>query len=351
MKKKLLIIIPIVIPVVIAAIFGSMKIKQYLPYYFDKKGINQDNTEYTLTIEKSDFENEVAKKLEDEGIIISAVRFLGYLHDKYPDFVWYNGKYKVSADMSYAQLCKKLSNPDERIEYIKFTVPEGKNLRDIAGIVEKSGICSAEEFIKAADSYDYGFDFMEQLKNRDQSKIGFKLEGYLFPATYEFRADTVTAKEVVNEMLTAFKNYVGKYEAQAKEKGLSLNQLVTFASVIQAEAFTKESMANISSVFWNRLNSTGLRSLQSDPTTTYAKSLKDLDNYSEAMYNAYDTYRCIGLPIAPTNCPGTDVIEAVLNPADTDYYYFVTDAQGNFYYNKTYNAHVQTCYDIGLWKR
>ena len=109
-------------------------------------------------------------------------------------------------------------------------------------------------------------------------------------------------------------------------------------------------MTNISSVFWNRLNSSDLRALQSDPTTTYAKALSQLDSYSEKMYNAYDTYKCVGLPAGPTNCPGMDCINAVLTPAKTDYYYFVTDSEGKFYYNKTYAEHVKTCYAIGLWK-
>ncbi len=350
MKKRLILFFAAVV-IIAVGIFGGIKVKNYLPFFFDKNGIKQPDTEYTLVIEKSDFENEVAAKLQEEGIIISSVRFLGYLKEKYPSFVWYNGKYKLTADMSYKELCEKLSDPDERLEYIKFTVPEGKNIRGIAEIVENAGACTAKEFLIAADSYDYDFDFIDELKKRNQDIIAYKLEGYLFPATYEFRADTVTAKEVVTEMLRAFSNYVtDDIITKANEKGLSVNELITFASVIQAEAFSVESMANISSVFWNRLNSAELRQLQSDPTTTYAKALKDLNNYSDAMYNAYDTYSCIGLPIAPTNSPGLDVIDAVLNPSDTDYYYFVTDDEGNFYYNKTYNEHVKTCYAIGLWK-
>lgn len=350
MKKKL-IVIPLLLILVAGGIFGGMKIVKYLPYYFDKTGKNQPDTEYTLTIEKSDFENEVATRLEQEGIIISAVRFLGYLNKNYPEFVWYNGKYKLTADMSYKELCEKLSNPDERIDYVKFTVPEGKKVTEIASIVEKAGICSAEEFLDAADSYDYNFRYMDELKARDNSKIAYKLEGYLFPATYEFRADTVSAKDVVAKMLGAFEDYVGKYEDEAKGMGLSINELVTFGAVIQAEAFSKESMANISSVFWNRLNSKDMRVLQSDPTTNYARDLRDnFKGYTKAMFDAYDTYTCIGLPVGPTNCPGTDVIEAVLHPNDTDYFYFVTDAEGNFYYNKTYKEHVNTCYKIGLWK-
>lgn len=350
MKKKIVAIVLLLL-LIAGGIYGGIKIKNYLPFYYDKTGKNQPDTEYTLTIEKSDFENEVATRLQNEGIIISAVRFLGYIHENYPDFVWYNGTYDLSADMSYEEICKKLQSPDKKIEYVKFTVPEGKNIIGVANIVEKSGLCTKEEFLAAADSYDYDYAFVKELKARDPEKIGYKLEGYLFPATYEFRKDTTTAKDIVDKMLSAFTGYVTEDTvAKAEKMGLTVNELITFASVIQAEAFSKESMANISSVFWNRLGSSYTR-LESDPTKTYAKSLKDLPHYSQTMFDAYDTYTCSGLPAGPTNCPGMDTINAVLNPNDTPYFYFVTDADGNFYYNETYDEHVADCYAIGLWKR
>ncbi len=350
MKKKIIAVVLLLL-LIAGGIYGGIKIKNYLPFYYDKTGKNQPDTEYTLTIVKSDFENEVATRLQNEGIIISAVRFLGYIHENYPDFVWYNGTYNLSADMSYEEICQKLQNPDKKIEYVKFTVPEGKNIIGVANIVEKSGLCTKEEFLIAADSYDYDYAFVKDLKERDDKKIGYKLEGFLFPATYEFRKDTTTAKDIVDKMLSAFTGYVTEdVIARADKMGLTVNELITFASVIQAEAFSKESMANISSVFWNRLNSSYTR-LESDPTKTYAKSLADLPHYSQTMFDAYDTYKCSGLPAGPTNCPGMDTINAVLSPNDTPYFYFVTDADGNFYYNETYAEHVADCYAIGLWKR
>ena len=350
MKKKIIAVVVLLV-VVAVGIYGGIRIKNYLPYYFDKNGINQPDTEYTLTIEKSDFENEVAVRLQQEGIIVSAIRFLGFIHENHPDFTWYNGIYSLTADMTYEEICQKLQNPDQKIEYVKFTVPEGKNIIGVANIVEKSGLCTKDEFLKAADSYDYDYAFVKELAERDQSKIGYKLEGFLFPATYEFRKDTATAKDIVNQMLSAFTGYVtDDIIAKANDMGLSVNELITFASVIQVEAFSQESMANISSVFWNRLNSSYTR-LESDPTKMYAESLSGLPHYSKAMFDAYDTYACAGLPVGPTNCPGMNTINAVLNPNDTPYFYFVTDADGNFYLTKTYAEHVNDCYAIGLWKR
>lgn len=356
MKKKamLLIILAVVLLLlVVGLIILVPKIKGYMPYYYDKNGKNQEDIPYTLTIEKTDFENEVAAELAENGIICSSARFLNYIKKNYPDFVWYNGIYHLNANMSYKELCEALMEPDVELNYVKFVVPEGKTVREIASIVAESGLCTAEDFLKAADSYDYDYDFIEELKKRNQSLVGYKLEGYLFPATYEFRADTVTPREIVDKMLKTFTEYItGDMIAKAKEMGLSLNEFITFGSVVQGEAFSKDSMAGVASVFWNRLNSNDLRMLQSDPTTSYANSLKDLSDYSEDMKNAYNTYSCVGLPVGPTNCPGADVLNAVLEPEETDYYYFVTDKNGAFYFNKTladHNKTIQSLVSQGLW--
>ncbi len=349
MKKRIVLLLMTVL--MMLSLTSCNRISNYFEYRNDKLGKKQPDISYTLTIEKSDFENEVAVRLEENGIIVSAVRFLGYVKEEYPDFVWYNGVYDLTADMSYEEICAKLQDASCRIEYVKFTVPEGKTVRDIASIVEKAGICTADEFLAAADSYDYDHDIIKTIQTRDASKIGYKLEGYLFPATYEFRKDTVTPREVVEEMLTAFENYMTKDVIQkAETMGLDINELISFASVIQAEAFTKESMQYISSVFWNRLNSDYKR-FESDPTMFYAKDLSVLPHFTQEMKNAYDTYKCVGTPVGPINCPGMDTINAVVNPADTDYFYFITDSEGNFYYNKTYAEHVADCYATGLWKR
>lgn len=354
-KKLVITLIVVAIVVTAVAVGASLAWKKvsrdFLPYYFDERGIRQPDKVLTFTVEKQHFERDIANMLKQGGIVVSEQRFLDYINEHHPDFVAYNGVYTVSADMSFEELVQKLKNPDMRIEYVKVTVPEGKNVRGIAAIMEQNGICTADEFIAAADSYEYDSPIIAHLALRDNTNIGYKLEGFLFPATYEFRKDTVTAQVVVKEMLDTFSEYVtDDIITAAANKGLSVNQLVSFASVIQAEAFTKESMANISSVFWNRYNSSYKR-FESDPTTTYAKSLEGLPHYTKAMREAYDTYVCVGPPVGPINCPGMDTINAVINPTQTNYFYFITDSENNFYFNETYKEHVADCYATGLWKR
>lgn len=357
MKKKALfwsISGAILLLMIVVFIVLLPKIKAYIPYYKDLKGIDQQDLSYTLTIEKSDFENEVAKRLAENDVIVSSVRFLNYVHKNYPDFVWYNGIYELNANMTYKELCEALMKPDVELNYVKVVIPEGKTVREIAEILDKSGLCKDYEFLTAADSYDYDFAFLEELKKRDQKLIAYKLEGYLFPATYEFRADTVTAREIVARMLQAFDDYVtDDMIKSADAMGLSLNEFITFSSVVQAESYTKESMSGVAGVFWNRLNSSDMRLLQSDPTTDYSKELDVLPHYSSAMKNAYDTYKCIGLPVGPTNCPGVDTMNAVLDPEESNYYYFVTDKNKNFYFNETLSGHNKTIKSLvnqGIWE-
>jgi UPF0755 protein len=358
MKKKPL-IIALIILIALLLIAGIVllalmpKIKSYIAYQNDMNGKKQADIPYTLVIEKEDFEDSVALELEENDIIVSAVRFLNYIKAEYPEFVCYNGIYELNANMSYQEICETLLNPENPIEYVKFVVPEGKTVKDIANIVAKSGLCTKEEFLEAADSYDYDYSFVAELKARNQKLIGYKLEGYLFPATYEFRADTATATVIVDNMLQTFSQYVTKDMIdQAEEMGLSLNEFVSLASVIQAEAFSVESMSGVSSVFWNRLKSSAYPRLQSDPTKKYAMALSDLKHFNSKMEDAYDTYTCKDLPVGPTNCPGIDAMKAVLAPDSSEYYYFVTDKEGKFYFNKTLSDHNKTVSTLkrkGLW--
>ncbi len=357
MKKKLIIpviLVALILIVIVCGIILLPKIRAYMPYYYDKTGKNQQDISYTLIIDKNDYENEVAKKLAENDVICSSVRFLNYIHSKHPDFVWYNGVYHLNANMSYAELCEALTKPDDLLSYIKFTIPEGKNVAEIAKIVAQSGLCSSAEFLDAADSYDYDFIYMDELKKRDQSLIIYKLEGFLFPATYEFRADTTDAHDIVAKMLATFEEYVSaELIEKAKKMGLSVNEFVSLAAVIQGEAYNTETMTGVSSVFWNRLNSSAFPRLQSDPTTNYCNDfLKGHPKYTAAISEAYDTYRCSGIPVGAINCPGMDALNSVVAPLDTDYFYFVTDINGKFYFNKNLSGHNQTIQSLknqGLW--
>ena len=172
-----------------------------------------------------------------------------------------------------------------------------------------------------------------------------KYEGYLFPDTYEFYTN-MNPKEVVKKF---FDNFDRKVDTEVMQEirnlsnGLGeLDNLITLASIIQKEATDLENMKMVSSVFHNRLNNSSTYPyLQSDATTNYIRddirSFMTQDN--QEMYDAYDTTKVVGLPVGPICNPGMDAIEAAIHPADTNYYYFVSDDAGTYYFAATLEEH------------
>ena len=139
--------------------------------------------------------------------------------------------------------------------------------------------------------------------------------------------------------------------AKAQKIGMSMDEIITLASIIQQEASVPSVMANVSSVLHNRLNSSSYPRLQCDATVFYLKrsvkpyiSEDQADKYDE-FYNTYDRK---GLPAGPITNPGIEAINAALNPADTEYYFFVTDNDGNYYFAKTYQEHLKNCKAAGV---
>ena len=290
-------------------------------------------TEYTLIIEAQDFQYEVSEMLSDNGIVINASLWSMWMDKYYPDFVYINGEYYLSSDMSYEEIAQKLQNPDISHKTVSVAIPEGYNVFDIAETLEENGICSAEDFYEAVsttDGYDYDWlaDFPEDTEN-----IGFILEGFLFPATYDFAMNSEAAV-IVDAMLDAFDvRLTDEMLDYCEQNDMTLYEFITLCSIVQEEALTESSAQNIASVLINRLES-GMR-LQCDVTYYYAKALLDY-GFSSDTYDAYYTYRCSGLPSGPIANSGMSIIEAVINHTDTDYLYFFSDLDGEFHFAETY---------------
>ena len=173
----------------------------------------------------------------------------------------------------------------------------------------------------------------------DSDLIGYQLEGFLFPATYDIGLNT-PAKEVVEQMLDAFGEHITDDMTRfCDENNMTLYQLLTLASVVQEEAFGVSSAKNIASVFINRLNK-GVK-LQSDVTYFYAKDLRDDYGFSQEVYDEYYTYRCNGLPSGPISNSGDDIMDATVNAPKTDYMYFFSDLEKEFHFAKTAEEFVQ----------
>ena len=193
------------------------------------------------------------------------------------------------------------------------------------------------------------------------------LEGYLFPDTYEFYVvdylkqnknyDTSTwAKKAADKMMDNFEDQITKkMKARMKELGMSLDETIILASLIQREGKTEEDMAMISSVFHNRLDDPeNFPQLQSDTTDTYIEqTIKPKITSSnkaqmQKIEDAYDTYKCVGLPVGAVCNPGLDAIHAALYPDDTNYFYFLAARDGTFYWAETLEQHEQNIIDADL---
>lgn len=211
-------------------------------------------------------------------------------------------------------------------DMVTVTVPEGYTLLRISWLLEEKGICTSQAFVEAAQNYDLASNPLLSDVQKAEN-VCFPLEGYLFPATYEFKKGT-DAKTVLNKMVaTSSQRITQEMRDKAKAMGRSVHEILTVASIIEKEAFTAEQRTAISSVLYNRLKA-GMQ-LQCDVTVKYCTGVIE-EYYPEKIDHYkyyYNTYRCKALPAGPICNPGLSSINAALNPDKTDYLYFVISTE------------------------
>lgn len=285
--------------------------------------------------------SEISKILKESGVITEPFTFRLYAQIKNrTDFK--SGEYIMTDKMDYNAIIYALRMGDERTDVVEIMFPEGSTVVDIAKKLEEKGVCSAASFYEAVNGGTYNYSFVDNLP---QNALRFyKLEGYLFPNTHQFFVGE-NAESVINRFLRDFNSKItDEMRTKMNELNLTLDQTIVLASLIQMEASDPYEMRNVSEVFHNRLRNTDIYSqLQSDPTIFYVERVikRNITNTNQAMYDAYNTYVCEGLPVGAICNPGMDAIEAALNPAKHDevYYFFVTDNAGKYYYAETDQQH------------
>lgn len=236
----------------------------------------------------------------------------------------------------------------QKSDMITVTVPEGYTLVRISWLLEEKGICTSQAFLDAAQNYDLSQNAI--LADLQKAKnVCFPLEGYLFPATYEFKKNT-DPKAVLDKMVSTFAmRFSEEMQTKAKALGYSVHDILTIASIIEKEAYTAEQRTLIASTLYNRLKS-GMQ-LQCDVTVKYCTGVIELqypDKIDHYKYY-YNTYRCAGLPAGPICNPGLASINAALNPDKTDYLYFVIDTEPPYEsrFAATYEEHQKNCKEMG----
>lgn len=236
---------------------------------------------------------------------------------------------------------------------VRVTFPEGLTLVQIAEKLEENEVCSASRFIELTNDSTYiqtlPYSFIEGIDNK--SERPFILEGYIFPDTYDFYYGESAEKALSRFLDNTEKKLTADYKKRAADLGYTLDEIITLASIVQEESFTHDSVKNVSSVLHNRLSSPSFSRLQCDVTIHYINDYVTDSEYlvaTEDYAEKYNTYKCEDLPLGAICNPGLASIEAALYPAETDYYYFVTDKDWNYYYASTYAEHKRNCNAVGL---
>ena len=297
--------------------------------------------EKEVTIPEGAGLNKIAEILKDEGIIDEPFAFEVYARIKKKKLA--AGTFKLNSNLGYDQIFLAMKQRDTALETVTITFFEGMTASEIAQKLEDNGVCTASDFMKEVDSAQFDYDF--ETKMGTDEYIYHKWEGYLFPDTYEFYLD-MKPRSVILKFVDNFNNRITEaYYDRMQEMGMDLSETIALASVIQSEAAAQEDMYKVSSVFHNRLDpGYWFHYLQSDVTYFYYQ--KEIEPYvsedpelDEKYHTSYDTYFKEGVPVGPICNPGKDAIIAALYPDDTNYYYFVTDVNGQFYYSKTLEEH------------
>ncbi len=330
-------IIYVAVLVAISALFSIYA----MSFINDIFAFNRSDEVITVKVSENMTTNKLINQFKKQGLIKRKglckmfMTVAGGMH-KSTDFDKYlSGVYDLKPSMGLEKMLLSCQE-EQKSETVTVTIPEGFNIQQIAMKLEKANVCTSADFYKNLESATFEYDFLAGIENKS-SRYNY-LEGYLYPDTYEFYVGQ-SASSVIRKLLeNTDKKWTKEYANKAKELGMSMDEVLTMASIIQKEAGDAEQMPIIASVFYNRLKSSSFRCLQSDATTVYvAKFIKPNVSVGEAdtFSQKYDTYKCIGLPAGPICCPGDDAIYAVLWPAETDYYFFGHDTSGNMYAAKT----------------
>ncbi len=313
-----------------------------------------------MTVQIPDGSNaqEIGSTLEKSGVIKNGLVFTLYV--KYKNYnELKSGYYNLQKSMSVEDVIKELQKggtPEpQEVTLANLTIPEGYTLEQIAQTVGQlqgdfKEPLTAEAFL--AKVQDETFiaqevakypNLLESLPAKD-SGVRYRLEGYLFPATYTIKENT-TVESLIDEMLAAMDKNLSSHYATIKEKNLTVNELLTIASLVEKEGAKTEDRKLIAGVFYNRLN-LGMP-LQSNIAILYAEgklgqniSLSDDAAIDTSIDSPYNVYTKVGLMPGPVDSPSLDAIESSINQTKSDYLYFVANVQdGKVYYSTTLEEH------------
>ena len=300
-----------------------------------------------ITIPEEAKLSDVANILHENSIISFPGLFTMYGNMKKDNGVFIAGDYSVSPAMSYDDL-RAAFKPQPVTGTSWITIPEGYTVDEFIALMESYGIGEREKYIDVINNYEFDYWFVKEIP--EDPNRHYRLEGYLFPDTYEFY-NSSSEVTVINKLLARFEEvFVDAYREKAAELGMSVDDIITIASLIEKEAGTAADYRYVSSVFHNRLNNPGrFPKLESDATTVYALQLDNNgvrpENISADQIRNYDSpynsYKNSGLIPGAIANPSASAIRYALYPTESNYFFFVAGPGGKTYFASSQAEHDQ----------
>ncbi len=311
----------------------------------DVLAINRDGEETIEVVLPDNADTaEAIKVLDKAGLVKNSIfcnifaNLMGFSDENYLPGIYY-----FTDDMGVEKMLTRFKTSSTRGAIISITIPEGYTVDQVFERLEKNNVCTAESLYRVLNTFDFGneYDFIAKIDNKDERYC--VLEGYLFPATYEFEQNAEPAS-VIRKFLDAFqKRWTEEFAAKATELGMSVDEVITLASILEKEGTDEGQFLQISSVLHNRLNRSGLYpTLDCNSTKDYVKNTvaKRITTPEINKYVvSYNTYEIAGLPPSAICNPGLDAIESALFPTPSKNYFFRHDKNNKIYLAETIEEH------------
>ena len=304
-------------PVTATVTLDKAEFKDVTISYTDAEGNAKERSGHQVSV------GYVAKQLKDAGIIKYKGLFELYCSVSHAKTKIDPGAYELSTNYDYRALVKKMQVGSGAMVTTKVTIPEGYTMEQIFHKLEDENVCSYDDLMDAAANYSYNYSFIDQSMQGDAKR----LEGFLFPDTYEFYQG-MQASSAINKFLENFHDRLtAEMLEKADERGMTMQEVVTVASMIEKEAANDDERAMIAAVIYNRIEA-GMP-LQIDSTIMYVlPEHKDVLTVEDTKIDSpYNTYQNKGLPPTPIANPGLASIKATLSPASTQALYYALDAE------------------------
>jgi UPF0755 protein len=359
-----------IIPKAAVYIALILVISAYLSYYIitignDIFALVTETREVTITIEKGATHESVGELLEEKGVITYGwvyEIYIEYRQDGDSSTEYIVGEHKLNTNFNYSQIITALTAKTVKREIVRVTIPEGFTVDQIIDLLVRNGVGQREDYIEAVNNYPYKWEFVQRLEELGYSSDRkYRLEGYLYPDTYEFYT-TESEVYVINKMLNAFndkfwKDFTSKnskdesYEdMMLKKYNLTFDDVIVLASLTQSEGGKVDDFYPISYVFHNRLSHPStFPKLESDATIQYVlpERISDSEELDPNYESPYNTYLHDGLPPGAISNPGLDALYAAMfpiaplssNDKEIDAYFFVSNDAGKTYFASSKSSH------------